>query len=61
MRLFIALELKEEVRKKIFKDLEPLRRKNQSIHWVDQEHYHLTLKFLGEVKEDKIKKIEESK
>lgn len=58
MRSFIAIDIPIEIRKKIekisleFKDL-------GKINFVKLENQHLTLKFLGEVSEDKVEFIKE--
>lgn len=58
MRLFIAIDLPFEVKKKIVGVRELV--KNSGIKWVEIENLHLTLKFLGEVEEDKVSGIEKS-
>jgi len=57
MRLFIACPVPEEIKNKIA-DLESeFRVSNADVKWVRPESIHLTLKFLGEVDEDKISEI----
>ncbi len=48
MRLFIAVELPEGVRKVLHEGLGPLKRDQPAARWVRPEGMHLTLKFLGE-------------
>lgn len=50
MRLFIALELPQEVRQK----LALLRVETPGVRWVAAEQLHLTLAFLGDVAEEKL-------
>jgi 2'-5' RNA ligase len=57
MRCFIAINLPEEVKEEISKIIEKLPKKG--IKKVAKENLHLTLKFLGEINENLIKKIEE--
>lgn len=55
MRVFIAVDIDEQVRKNIAALQQKLRQKtkadDKSIKWVDPDKMHLTLKFLGEVKD----------
>lgn len=61
MRLFIALEIPDEIKKKISKIQNILKKyDNNSIKWVRQGSLHITLKFLGEVKNEFISDIENS-
>lgn len=57
MRTFISVELPEEVKKEIIKiqsKLPEFQGKKTEV-----ENLHLTLKFLGEIDEDKVKKVRE--
>lgn len=56
MRVFIALELPEELKDKIF-TLSQKATKGLKIKLVERENLHVTLIFLGEVSEDNIEKI----
>ena len=49
MRCFIAIELPNEVKKEIFKIQKKLPQAKLKL--VSHENMHLTLKFLGEIKE----------
>lgn len=58
MRAFIAVEVPEDITKKVADIQTELS--NDSIKLVPTENMHLTLRFLGnEVKEDQVKKIKE--
>ncbi len=57
VRSFIALELSEEVKKQLSELLEKLQRTNAAVKWVEPENLHLTLKFLGEVPQEKIEQV----
>lgn len=59
MRLFIALNLPEDVRQEIHRASSPLRENELPVRWLEPDTYHLTLKFLGEVRQEKVPKIEE--
>ncbi|HCJ66119.1 MAG TPA: RNA 2',3'-cyclic phosphodiesterase [Elusimicrobia bacterium] len=58
MRLFIAVNLDEELKKKILPLQEELKKTGADVKWVAVENLHLTLKFLGEVSEEKATQIE---
>ena len=58
MRAFIAVEIPENVRRKVT-DLVNSVRSNQPIKWVEFQNLHITLKFLGEVPDEKVKKVVE--
>ena len=56
MRLFIAL--KTDLNKKfVFSAQKSLMRRFSGVKWVETENIHLTLKFLGEVKQENVKQI----
>lgn len=57
MRTFIAIELDKEIKKALSKIQDELRTARADVKWVAPENIHLTLKFLGEVEENKIQKI----
>ncbi len=52
MRCFLAVEVPEDLKRRIHEALEPLIRRFPNLKWVKPENYHITLKFLGEVPED---------
>jgi 2'-5' RNA ligase len=58
MRVFIAVDISEQVRNAVGRLQEKLRRlvhcDNKSVKWVRPESMHLTMKFLGEIKDDDI-------
>lgn len=51
MRTFIAVEIPDDVKKIIGNYIDSIRGSFKSIKWVSPENLHLTIKFLGEVKE----------
>ena len=57
MRLFIAVELPGYVREEIARVQNRLKITKDKIKWVDPSSIHITLKFLGEVREEKIEEI----
>lgn len=60
MRTFIAVELPEEIKKKIGEIQAPLKRTNAFVSWVKPGNIHVTLKFLGEVPEERIEEVFEA-
>jgi len=57
MRLFIAIELPEEIKKGLSRVQEQLKEGGAGASWTRPEGVHLTLKFLGEVPEHKVPEI----
>lgn len=55
MRIFIAIELPEQVKTYLFE----LQKKIKGVkaRWVAKKNLHLTLNFVGEIQEDKVDKI----
>jgi 2'-5' RNA ligase len=54
MRLFVALEVPEPVRREVARRVAGLRDRLPRARWVDLEKIHLTLLFLGETPADKV-------
>lgn len=59
MRLFIAINFPDQIKRKILKQIEDLKSQFPQVSWVKSENLHLTLKFLGYVKDDKLDEIKE--
>jgi 2'-5' RNA ligase len=60
MRLFIAIDLKKEIKDYLYNLENELKKKlPATIRWVNKKNLHLTLKFLGEINEDKIKELKQ--
>jgi 2'-5' RNA ligase len=59
MRLFIAVGLPEEVETKLEEFQNELKPFARDAKWVNPHNIHLTLKFLGEVKEEKVPELQE--
>jgi 2'-5' RNA ligase len=57
MRTFIAIELPTEIKTILSNMQNELKQAHGDIKWVKPENIHLTLKFLGEIEQDLIKKI----
>lgn len=59
MRLFIALNLPKKERQRIHRAARPMREGDLPVRWIDLENFHVTLKFLGQVRPDRVPAIEE--
>ena len=57
MRLFLAINLPAEVRAEIVAATATLRAVAPEIAWVNESRLHLTLKFLGEVGEERLDEL----
>lgn len=57
MRLFIAIELSDEIRDTLSQIQSHLKYAGADVKWVEKDNIHLTLKFLGEVDEKKAEEI----
>lgn len=60
MRLFIAVDVTEEVRTAVAGQAARLREANCDVGWVKPENFHLTLKFLGETPDGRLDDIKAS-
>jgi 2'-5' RNA ligase len=58
MRIFVALDLKEEIRLRIQRFIEEMRALAPDARWANPESLHVTLKFIGEKSESALKEIE---
>jgi len=59
MRCFIALDISKEVRQSIGSAIEKVKGLSRSVRWVTPGNVHLTLKFLGEVGDPLVFRIQE--
>lgn len=55
MRTFIAIELSQEIRDTLAQIASRLKYAGADVKWVEKDNIHLTLKFLGEISEEKVK------
>ena len=58
MRLFVALNLPHAERRRIHSAAKPLREAELPVRWSDPKSYHLTLKFLGDVRSEAVDQIQ---
>src|SRR5215469_14764483 len=60
MRLFIALDIDHSIRERIARFLEGVRNFAPDARWMREESLHVTLKFIGELAEEKVEAIKQS-
>lgn len=60
MRLFVAIDPPEAVRRLIHDGTEQLRESDLPARWVGTDQLHLTLKFLGEIREPRVEEMKEA-
>lgn len=58
MRLFIAINIPKKERDRIYRAARPLRETEFPVRWVKADLFHLTLKFLGDVRPSQVPKLE---
>ena len=59
-RIFIAVELSDIVKEKLKEIQNVLYDSALSIKWVEEENFHITLKFLGELKESELLEVKKN-
>lgn len=57
MRLFIAIDTPKDFKERLSRTCAELKKCQLDAKWVDAENIHLTLKFLGEIKDDQLNEI----
>jgi 2'-5' RNA ligase len=57
MRLFVALDIDAEIRQRITRYMDDLRRAVPNVKWVAVESLHVTLKFIGEFPDTEVGEI----
>ena len=60
MRLFVGINIPKKQRTRIHRAVRGLREEDLPVRWIDPDHFHVTLKFLGEVRKERIPAIEEA-
>jgi 2'-5' RNA ligase len=60
IRAFIAIELDRAVLRRIAEAIDTLRDKIPGIRWTPDENRHLTLKFLGDIDENRVETIDQA-
>jgi 2'-5' RNA ligase len=57
MRLFVALNFPKKERDRIHRATRPLRESDMPVRWVPADQFHVTLKFLGEVRRERVEEL----
>ena len=60
IRAFIGIRLDPDITRRICEAQSQLQHSLKGIRWVKRDHLHLTLKFLGEIGEDKVLPVVEA-
>lgn len=63
MRTFIAIDLSQEIKKvlsRLIEELDEMDKEHKKIRWIKKEGMHLTIKFLGDIENEKISLIEKA-
>jgi RNA 2',3'-cyclic 3'-phosphodiesterase len=58
MRLFVALDIEQQVRNRIHNFMEEIRGLAPGVRWVSPESLHVTLKFIGEQPDANVSNLE---
>lgn len=57
IRLFVAVEINEEIRKKLAEFQNALKKSDADVGWVAPENLHITLKFIGNIDDGQVEAI----
>ena len=60
MRVFVALDIDDEIRERISEFIDKMRELAPEVRWVSAESMHVTLKFIGERPEAAVTDIEQA-
>ena len=60
IRTFVAISISDEARSAISSLIDKLKKIESSIRWVDPSNLHLTLKFIGEIEENRQQNLVEA-
>lgn len=58
MRLFVGINIPKKQRTRVHRAVRGLREDGIPVRWVEPDNYHVTLKFLGEVRREKVQDVE---
>lgn len=58
MRLFLAVEIPESHKRSVEKAIQKLRNALPEVRWIPRNNWHATLKFLGEVPDERLPEVE---
>ena len=55
IRSFLAFDISEEVKKSLGSLVETIKSQSKEVKWVEPQNFHVTLKFFGNIDEEKLK------
>jgi len=58
MRVFIAIELPQDIKERLSRLQDKLKGSGADVRWVNPGNIHLTLRFLGEINEESLGKVD---
>lgn len=58
MRLFVGITIPKKLRARIHRAVRELRDDGLPVRWIDPDNFHITLKFLGEVRPEAVPDIQ---
>jgi RNA 2',3'-cyclic 3'-phosphodiesterase len=58
MRLFIGINIPKKERMRVHRAVRVIRDRELPVRWIEPDDFHITLKFLGEVRREKLPAIE---
>ena len=59
MKLFLAVDLPEEVKQKLEHQVQEFKREHAYYSWVPTKNYHITVYFLGEFDKQKVEQVQQ--
>ncbi|WP_313757292.1 RNA 2',3'-cyclic phosphodiesterase [Tissierella sp.] len=59
MRVFLAIEFTGEIKEYLYKIQQIVKKHSTTGNFTNKENFHLTLRFIGEVKDDELNKLKE--
>lgn len=60
MRIFLAIEFTEEIKEYLYEIQQIVKKHSTKGNFINKGNFHLTLRFIGEVKEDELNKLKEA-
>ncbi len=60
MRLFVGVNIPKKQRTRVHRSIRSLREDGLPVRWIDPDNFHVTLKFLGDVRRERIDSVVEA-
>lgn len=57
MRLFVGINIPKKQRTRVHRAIRGLREDGLPVRWIDPDNFHVTLKFLGDVRRERVETI----